>query len=661
MSRPTEAQEMIEDILHSEGILSTFFSILWYRGSGKRHHQLTGINVPDTVIYLYSKPLHWFFSSKKGEVRKKSRGRLNSKHIEEQLMKHGGSVSGAKGCYLLYPSDDPQGRRKKRNRETLNMKYTFGDDVRKFLQEEKPNGMLQLFFDPKPEAARCGEGIRNATIETTWTPGCFMIEKRVNKHQLDDEKIPIEARASTFAGDNHNWENMPVVSDSVAESFHKICESIAEHIRIVLGYKLAHLVLTFKVDRNDTIWLLYCSSMKVVSEEHPIRSLSADLYNPHVTVKYGDIGRRNSGRVVPKKAQDMSTGKIKCPLCLETLPVLESCNVKVKTILTCLSEFDDESKTIPPPLHFLFPMLTEHGYENLRSNPEFANSPVRICTNCVTTLSRCANGTIPTLRKRPKPTPSHTGTSTTGQDTKSTATFHVPRVHKYIVDNDKLRAGTMTRWPSPEPKESPPQKKPSRQEPLSTLAGVSPMATLDSPSLSPLSTKKRQQETPGASTTAMLSSISPVYFPDGKAPKKGSLYGHDVLPALKKQPDTLELYAYDVKGGLSKLGWATSEANAAGDVPRSPQDGPTSPLQHVEPQPVSFWDGIDTGPSSPVAAKKRSKHAALPHYYHLTAEVLAQRFEAHRDVPPAASTNDLTDSLSIPSPPPTPTRASIHY
>eukprot|EP00659_Diplonema_papillatum_P007051 gene7051-10876_t len=213
--RTPESDDVIDELAHGEGVLATFFLMLWCRGTGKRAHQLCGVHIPDTIVYLYSKPLHWFFSSKTGDIRRKSRSRLNSKHIEEQFTKHGKSLSGVKACYLTPAAAAGPGA-------VVKATYTFGKDLRKFLQEDKPNGVLQLFFDPKPEVSHDGACVRNSVVQANWSPGCFFIEKRVNKHRLDASKVPIDARAATH-GDHLNTETVPLVSSTVAAAFQRTC------------------------------------------------------------------------------------------------------------------------------------------------------------------------------------------------------------------------------------------------------------------------------------------------------------------------------------------------------------------------------------------------------------------------------------------------------
>ena len=489
-----EGGDLMEELMHSEGILGTFFSILWYKGVGKRMHQLTGINIPDTILYLYSKPLHWYFSSKNGEIKKKARSRLNSKHIEEQFLKNGSSVSGIKACYLMAVPTTNKGE------GHAKVKYTFGHELRKFLQEDKPNGVLQLFFDPKPEVAREGTATRNSMVQTTWSPGCFFIEKRVNKCRLDQHKIPIEERAATF--DNYqNTETVPLVSASVAGQFQKVCQLIADHIRIVFRFKLASLVLNFKIDKNDTIWLLYCSSMRIVSEEAPIKSLTAttspplQYYQREMREKHKAAEVRRSTKQTKQTHVDDELRKAtelqRCPLCTDFHRGMDMCSVPVQTVLTSLSAYDDETHEVPPPLLLLYPSLTPEDYQALLADPGFPTRVVTLCSTCVHSLVCCASSIQVTRQTR------------------------VPRLHKVLEES---RAKSL------------PGARPATQQ--SACAEFS--AT-------------ESDEAAVKTRSSLSSSCMAVAHRDARL----------ALPALASPDTTLEFYAYDRKGKATKLGIAS--------------------------------------------------------------------------------------------------------
>eukprot|EP01065_Artemidia_motanka_P017788 TRINITY_DN2119_c0_g1_i1.p1 TRINITY_DN2119_c0_g1~~TRINITY_DN2119_c0_g1_i1.p1 ORF type:complete len:612 (+),score=150.88 TRINITY_DN2119_c0_g1_i1:66-1901(+) len=450
MSRTLEADDLMDELMHGEGILGTFFSILWHKGAGRRMHQLWDIHIPDTIIYLYSKPLHWFFTSRSGEIKKKSRGRLNSKYIEEHFKVNGTSVSDIKAMYLeaLPRTQHDDARTDAR----VKISYCYSRDLRKFLQEDKPNGILQLFFDPKPEiggggpgsggaaggqaaAGAAGEGakrskggqaragfcgthvgaIRNSIVQTTWSPGCFFIEKRVNKHRLDNQKIDINVRAATF-DDYQNTETVPLVSDAVAASFQRMCQMIADHISVVFRYKLASLVLNFKIDRNDTIWLLWCSSLRIVSEEKPAKALTATTapplqqYNREQTEQRQKTQQARAAWSRRRRQLDAALQEsqqwLTCPLSQREYPASELCSVTMHTLMSALSGIDPtpqdqaQCNAVPTPMLLLHPDMTAEEYKTLSADPGFAYRTVKISRPSLDTLIKCASGIKVTAKTR---------------------------------------------------------------------------------------------------------------------------------------------------------------------------------------------------------------------------------------------------------------------
>ena len=66
--------------IHGDGVCDHFFELLWSKdelGLGP------SLNVPDTIVYRYGKPLHWYFTGVDGKLKKKTRQNLVNVRIEE--------------------------------------------------------------------------------------------------------------------------------------------------------------------------------------------------------------------------------------------------------------------------------------------------------------------------------------------------------------------------------------------------------------------------------------------------------------------------------------------------------------------------------------------------------------------------------------------------
>eukprot|EP00756_Hemistasia_phaeocysticola_P031485 Hpha_TRINITY_DN16355_c0_g3::TRINITY_DN16355_c0_g3_i1::g.59280::m.59280 len=257
--------------------------------------------------------------------------------------------------------------------------------------------------------------VRNSIVQTTWSPGCFFIEKRVNKHRLDNQKVDINVRAATF-DDYQNTETVPLVSDAVAASFQRMCQMIADHISVVFRYKLASLVLNFKIDRNDTIWLLWCSSLRIVSEDKPVKALTATTAPPLQQYNREQQERRehtrearaawNRRRKQLDNALEASQQWQTCSLSLREYPVSELCEVSTRTLMSALSGIDtathDQEQTagVPTPILLLYPDMTPEEYRAAAADPSFGEKKVKVSRPALDTLIKCASGIRPAAKKQ---------------------------------------------------------------------------------------------------------------------------------------------------------------------------------------------------------------------------------------------------------------------
>ena len=60
---------------------------------------MTQINLPDTVIFKYERPSVWYFTSKNGEILRKSKKNLNVQTIEDSFLRNV-SESGIVAYYI---------------------------------------------------------------------------------------------------------------------------------------------------------------------------------------------------------------------------------------------------------------------------------------------------------------------------------------------------------------------------------------------------------------------------------------------------------------------------------------------------------------------------------------------------------------------------------
>lgn len=64
--------------------------------------------MPDTVIFKYEQPSFWYFTSKNGEILRKSKKNLNTESIEKRFL-HKVSDSGIVAYFIYQKSPDSEG------------------------------------------------------------------------------------------------------------------------------------------------------------------------------------------------------------------------------------------------------------------------------------------------------------------------------------------------------------------------------------------------------------------------------------------------------------------------------------------------------------------------------------------------------------------------
>eukprot|EP01006_Ploeotia_vitrea_P027243 TRINITY_DN60090_c0_g1_i1.p1 TRINITY_DN60090_c0_g1~~TRINITY_DN60090_c0_g1_i1.p1 ORF type:complete len:569 (-),score=11.76 TRINITY_DN60090_c0_g1_i1:36-1679(-) len=263
--------DLYDELLRGDGILTFFYSLLWAK-TGKKHHDLQGVHIPDTIVYSYSKPIAWYFTNKQGNIRKKNHSRLNSGTIEESFIRRGVSCSGTVAQYITRGPPPPAA-------PTLKIDYLNDNELREFLLNgDKPDGLLQLFFDPAHNYTAIN--LQNSDLLLTYGAGCHTLEKRVNNHRMDDNSIPLCDRMNT---QHFGHTAVHPATSTVEKRCLKVAEKIVEHLHIIFRYSVTTMVLVFKPDKHDNVQLLWCHSMRLCDEENRARALLVTVQSPQLT------------------------------------------------------------------------------------------------------------------------------------------------------------------------------------------------------------------------------------------------------------------------------------------------------------------------------------------------------------------------------------------
>lgn len=281
--------------LEGDGLIENLFYFLWCKddfNAGPR------IFVPHTVLYKFSQPSAWYFTSlRSGKIKKKAKVNLNNLQIEHEFTKKR-SASDIVAYYIYFNSSTSTGNASSSNDEhaasATTIEYFDTEALRDFLykRDKSQNGMLQKFVLPK--------GTSNATIRAIWSPKICLLERRVNLKNVYDKRFSIYDRGVTFDGADMHSRPEPVRGAMLPGEVQILCEQIVDHVTQVSyhKYRISRMVLHLKCDADDKLWLLWCSSLRLLNvnaaeASAPIRPL--DIVNDAQVPEFVQFRQNHAG------------------------------------------------------------------------------------------------------------------------------------------------------------------------------------------------------------------------------------------------------------------------------------------------------------------------------------------------------------------------------
>jgi hypothetical protein len=160
-----------------------------------------------------------------------------------------------------YEEEDPQTR----EAVTITSVEFFNEETLKefVARKTKREGILQRFIAPK--------GLRNNVIQAIWSPRLCMVQRRTNRGSIKDkiqcERDPYPV-AVTYEGPSHFSEESTCAAHTT-DQVKAMCANIAQHFFATEHKYVTRMVLYFKVDERDQLWLLWCGSLRVSDKEQP--------------------------------------------------------------------------------------------------------------------------------------------------------------------------------------------------------------------------------------------------------------------------------------------------------------------------------------------------------------------------------------------------------
>eukprot|EP00759_Apiculatamorpha_spiralis_P009899 PhF_6_TR16984/c0_g1_i1/m.25687 len=374
--------DIILELQHSESIITSFFSFLEYQGHGKS--ALTGINVPDSIVYGYSKPLAWFFTQD-STLHRQPKAKMTSVEIYNHLVKKGKSTSGVKAVFMIPgPSRTGQGA-------TITFKYANGNELLSLLQTERSPGLLQLYVDPKPLRS---DGVKQHTITTcSWSRGCCMIDCLTSRAAMDDKTSPMSER---FASDDDPQHTVVtrLLSEGARMQYRGVCDLIVKHLETVYGCAVISMSLHFRKDMAGVLWLLYCSSLKIQNRATGA-VVQSSLWSP--ANPFQDKPQRVASRAaLPFSKVSLNDGYVEgtCILCATVPEGSALTKVQKQWVLLSMSKMDancDFDVDVPSSVLMIYPHMTKEQFDKVKVSKVWMEEPLLVCEVC---LRACIEGTV---------------------------------------------------------------------------------------------------------------------------------------------------------------------------------------------------------------------------------------------------------------------------
>lgn len=404
--------------LEGDGVGDKLFELLWKRDLFS--DSALALRIPDTVVFRYSAPAVWYFTSVDGTIKRKTKAKVSSETIFEEFLKRQ-SPSGILACYVYSthaghsPEPGSASNEKESNAATrTTVEYLTRDDLWHLLfnrQKVRPDGILQKFVEPKED--------RNNMIRVLWSPKVCLLERRVNNKRLSDTKLDVYERAVTFEGSDFLSQVTPVRGPAMVMQVHDVADAIVQHIAAVTGdkAKISRMALNFKIDDKDRLWLLFPSSLRLRDELKAARRLgqASDSNTPleaNAVLQVPEHVRRIGTITASRPAALQCTSR--CPTCEDKVEAGGLCDVSYKVIIeyeemrkgatqplpvplwpplpsseeatgsrqVAESGVRDDLPEVPEPLRLLHPRLSPAEYSHFRHDVSFLYKSASVCEAC---------------------------------------------------------------------------------------------------------------------------------------------------------------------------------------------------------------------------------------------------------------------------------------
>uniref|UniRef100_A0A6U2PKG9 Uncharacterized protein n=1 Tax=Leptocylindrus danicus TaxID=163516 RepID=A0A6U2PKG9_9STRA len=415
--------------LHGDGISINLFHSLWTKGVNKKCGP--SINIPDTVVFQFGHASQWYFTGVDGAILRKRKQNLQNDRIEAAFTKR---AAGDYDILAYFISSDASGHVE--NKVGTSIVYFDKKSLHSFLNDcrKECSGILQRFIAPR--------GTNNSMICAIWSPKLCVLERRINRRQLNDVKFDLYERAITFEGPEMHSTAVPLRGNVLTGKIQHICETIVSHIFEVSERqnKISRMVTNFKVDNKGKVWFLWSTSIRLDIQDDNFGLYPNDVSNPGPLTIDPNYKLPPSVNLGPATVNNPSTddgGAKKCLSCAKALPILNEAHpVPYKTIIAHFEKVVDMIKedsldknviswppessvinaaghvgfgfakasndasisfaetidlVIPPIIRQLHTRLKVAGYRRYRRDPLFLHKTCSVCEICFLSYAQLAS------------------------------------------------------------------------------------------------------------------------------------------------------------------------------------------------------------------------------------------------------------------------------
>eukprot|EP00282_Hemiselmis_andersenii_P000384 CAMPEP_0114131620 /NCGR_PEP_ID=MMETSP0043_2-20121206/12653_1 /TAXON_ID=464988 /ORGANISM="Hemiselmis andersenii, Strain CCMP644" /LENGTH=545 /DNA_ID=CAMNT_0001225069 /DNA_START=151 /DNA_END=1784 /DNA_ORIENTATION=- len=239
--------------LGATGLVINLYEYLWTKNNLLQtrcmYHKCPPVLVPDTILLRNKQPVSWYFSSfKTGSIQRRTKDLTIGKVVEAVIRRQDPTTDVA-SVYVGAAQGDVQPI----------TEYLSPAGMDYFLSTPPSRrtkaGLLQTFVLPK--------GTSNFIIRVNWTPDVCSLDSCININKLADPELDVQDRAAT--NDDKNCVLIPMSGNVLATQLERLCGCIAEHVHLASSqqFKVMSMIINFKIDSEDRVWLLWCEQLEV--------------------------------------------------------------------------------------------------------------------------------------------------------------------------------------------------------------------------------------------------------------------------------------------------------------------------------------------------------------------------------------------------------------